>query len=717
MRIVNKALLLAGGLVVVLLLGYQQRERLLVVGVNHYLAATALTLVDFAGLRISPAGMQLQQVELRLPASGQTLRIADIALDWQRTGLLALPQPEALRIASARLSAPVVTLPESAPVVTGAESSPFDVAGLLLVLRDFPLASIELAALELPDRTAPIKVSVRASDGNFSAAASSAQLSAALDLVQADAAAAAQLQLNVRIDEFVTGTLDFVLPPAGDPGEIAGSGSFNFTGRLQDEPFAARGTLQLPPCDVQRSSECVLQFDLSEASLAAWSAAAAAGDPLRVEGLLLSGSGSLSLDAQTLQWQLSGAEFQGSLAALNMEPYRLSSAFTLDEVESRLGASGAALSGSLGFATTGLTLTTPQPWLPAVDLEGHLVLSGTQLDFDSAVTFRDGSVATDLQVQGHHDLSSAAGSATLTLAPLQLAEGSTLSQRLGQWPFAWDLVLGALDAGLQLQWQDSADAAASTITTHVRGALQARLTNVAGYYGSTLFHGLNTEITADIDTAQALPLATPLLELSLAGLDPGLPLENLQLRVQLDAASNSVLLESLSAAVLGGSLAMTQQRYLFAASDNALELQFDGLRLDQVLALTGYEDVVVDGSVSGTVPLRFSAAGIEVAGGTLHALQPGGNIRYLGSLGAGDASLALVRQALSNYRFDALESSIDYSPEGELLLGMQLQGYNPELENGRRVNLNLNLSNDLRGLLQSLQAGRTIEDLVQELYE
>jgi len=51
------------------------------------------------------------------------------------------------------------------------------------------------------------------------------------------------------------------------------------------------------------------------------------------------------------------------------------------------------------------------------------------------------------------------------------------------------------------------------------------------------------------------------------------------------------------------------------------------------------------------------------------------------------------------------------------VLGMQLQGSNPDMNNGQRINLNLNLSNNVVDLLESLQAGRAIEDFFQERYQ
>lgn len=701
----KRVLMVVGGLALLLLLGYWQRGPLLRMGLDFALAGTPLTFAELQGLRLTRTGVQVQQVDFLLPAQGQSLAMFGVELTWRGAGRFGLPQPDALRIDSARLGAAASSGPEAGG--EAAEPAPVDVAGLLQLLRHFPLSSIELGALELPGRAAPVSARVTASAGNFAAQLRSAGFSAALTLTQPAVLSAAELQLQVQVDAMLAANLAFSMPATADPAEVAGSGAFAVSGQWEGEPFAATGTLQLPSCTMTSAHPCLLSF-AGEATLAAWNSATNPGTGL--SGLALSGTGTLGLDAETLQWQLGAASFAGTLAALNAGDVHMGGAFTLSDVEL---AWDTAAQGSLRLRTDGLTLDTALPWLPPFDLDASLVLAGSRLDLDSKLLLREGTVAGELRVQGHHDLASAAGSAAVTLPRLQLAAGSTLGQRLGQWPYAWDLVLGSVEAGLQLQWQKDT----ATAQTRVTGMLSGSFADVGGYHGSAWFRGLDLALTAQIDSTQALPLATPPLELTVTEIDVGLPLRDLVLRLQMDAASNSVVIESLTGALLGGTLAMHQQRFDLAASDNLLTLQFDGLRLEQVMALTGYEDIVVDGGLSGTVPLHFNAAGIEVAGGQLSAQQGGGSIRYLGTLGQGDASLALVRQALSNYRFDALDSSIQYTPDGELLLGMQLRGYNPELENGRRVDLNLNLSDNILTLLRSLQAGRNIEDLMEALYQ
>jgi hypothetical protein len=45
---------------------------------------------------------------------------------------------------------------------------------------------------------------------------------------------------------------------------------------------------------------------------------------------------------------------------------------------------------------------------------------------------------------------------------------------------------------------------------------------------------------------------------------------------------------------------------------------------------------------------------------------------------------------------------------------VQLQGTNPDTNSGQRINLNLNISDNIPTLLRSLQAGRSITEAVEQ---
>jgi hypothetical protein len=148
-------------------------------------------------------------------------------------------------------------------------------------------------------------------------------------------------------------------------------------------------------------------------------------------------------------------------------------------------------------------------------------------------------------------------------------------------------------------------------------------------------------------------------------------------------------------------------------------VQFSGLQIERMLELIEYKGIAAEGAVSGEIPLTITSTGVEVAAGMLAADAPGGSIRYLAAATAatGNPGLDLMNQALSNYQFESLTSGIEYKPDGELVLEMKLVGHNPEMQGGQRINLNLNLSDNIPALLESLQAARKIEDFLELQYQ
>ena len=109
---------------------------------------------------------------------------------------------------------------------------------------------------------------------------------------------------------------------------------------------------------------------------------------------------------------------------------------------------------------------------------------------------------------------------------------------------------------------------------------------------------------------------------------------------------------------------------------------------------------------------------MTVSEGLISALKPGGSIRYtpLGGITSGNQSIQLVNEALANYQFTTLDTTLELDEVGELSLGVVLSGSNPELSAGQAINLNVSINDNLRSLLQSLQASRKLtEELEQRL--
>ncbi|MCG8345952.1 MAG: YdbH domain-containing protein, partial [Chlorobiales bacterium] len=71
-------------------------------------------------------------------------------------------------------------------------------------------------------------------------------------------------------------------------------------------------------------------------------------------------------------------------------------------------------------------------------------------------------------------------------------------------------------------------------------------------------------------------------------------------------------------------------------------------------------------------------------------------------------------EALSNFLYSELLSSIRMTPDGQSHIQLQLKGVNPSFQEGRPVHLNLNVEQNLLDLLKSLTISTSIEEAISE---
>jgi len=176
-------------------------------------------------------------------------------------------------------------------------------------------------------------------------------------------------------------------------------------------------------------------------------------------------------------------------------------------------------------------------------------------------------------------------------------------------------------------------------------------------------------------------------------------------------ADDRVSVEQAAFSILGGRASLSD----FSMDPDVLDTDFvltvDAIDLSQLLALEG-EDIQGDGYLSGSLPVTVRAGLPSISGGRLASLEPGGSIRLAADFGAltGQPGLDFAVVALTDYRYTSLAATVDYLEDGELKLGISLQGRNPKVENGRPIHYNLNVSENVLVLLESLRAQSDLTD-------
>lgn len=339
---------------------------------------------------------------------------------------------------------------------------------------------------------------------------------------------------------------------------------------------------------------------------------------------------------------------------------------------------------------------------------------------DGSWSIRDEQFAASFEVVDRHDalmanvevfrdLTSEQGSLTVQNATMLFGRAK-LSDFATGWPYSWDLVDGTWNTLLKLNWRTDGTA------TQYGGEMTHTLQSLAGKYEDIAFVGLDTEIELALDSVAGVNISPSSIAIGL--LDVGLPIERLTADYAVDASKRSVHIEDLSMAALGGEF--TADPFDFSMTEDASLATFRArsVQLQLMVDIAEFEDVEVTGAVSGVLPVTIRGDKIRIEDGRLESDSPGGVIRYragdvpLDAI-AGDSGLNIVTEALGNFEFETLTSDVNYAESGDLKLQMSLSGINPDMDATQPIVLNLGIENNVPQLLRSLQAIRSIEDILE----
>lgn len=136
-----------------------------------------------------------------------------------------------------------------------------------------------------------------------------------------------------------------------------------------------------------------------------------------------------------------------------------------------------------------------------------------------------------------------------------------------------------------------------------------------------------------------------------------------------------------------------------------ITLRLTGIDLPALFALGGSEGLSGIGEISGQIVVSAAAGEIAVEQGTLSANAPG-RIAYAPRQGLGLADeAAMLMQVLSDFHYDRLTITMERAPAATpsaagapaMQARMRLEGRNPGFQEGRPINLNVNLSGELEG--------------------
>ncbi len=113
------------------------------------------------------------------------------------------------------------------------------------------------------------------------------------------------------------------------------------------------------------------------------------------------------------------------------------------------------------------------------------------------------------------------------------------------------------------------------------------------------------------------------------------------------------------------------------------------------------DKLTISGNISGSLPIETSTnfAKISVKNGTLYATKPGILKISPEFIPGNNPAVALVQNIVQNFHFSTLSFSVNTNKDGRIIVNMNIVGNNPDVENGRPVNMNVNLDGDILSLI------------------
>lgn len=289
-----------------------------------------------------------------------------------------------------------------------------------------------------------------------------------------------------------------------------------------------------------------------------------------------------------------------------------------------------------------------------------------------------------------------------------LLAGNPFAATFNDWPELLTLNKGKL-------------AASGTVTVdgnNLKSSNQLQLGDVGGIYDRSLFSGLNATMDFTLADNQ-LQLHTNNFKLN--RLNHGFELGPLTLSasatVPLATPEQSTLsLQRVELQAMNGLISANNQQLDFSKDANLLVLDLTQIDLASLLKQHPSGDLTGNGKLSGTVPITISNQGVSVSNGSIAAEAPGGSLQYrsdsASAMAKTNSNMKLVFDALDNFQYSVLSSEISYDTSGKLILGLTLQGSNPNMQQGRAINLNVNLEEDLPALITSLQLTNKLNDVI-----
>ncbi len=364
----------------------------------------------------------------------------------------------------------------------------------------------------------------------------------------------------------------------------------------------------------------------------------------------------------------------------------------LEGVQARLAFAAAPPRIRAEFEAAALKDRAQVPRFAPISARGEVRGDGDVLDVTIEAQAAGG--AARLTITGAHRIAEARGAARIALEPIRFAPEGVQPGALVPSLEALRSVSGTVRAGAALAWEAG----------RMRGEADLNLQDLSFESDAADVSGLDLALRL----ARLFPPGSPPGQrLTIERVDPGVPLDDVEVRFQVRrGAPTRLAIEHGGFGLSGGRVRVRDITLDPAVERQDLALEVEGLDLAELFRLLDIEGLSGSGRLSGRIPLVLGREAVVIAGGRLEAVGPG-TLRLRSEYadralaGAGEP-VELMLRALENFHYDELSLTIDKPAAADARLTLVLLGRNPDLLDGYPFRFNINLEGNTGRLVAAL---------------
>lgn len=340
--------------------------------------------------------------------------------------------------------------------------------------------------------------------------------------------------------------------------------------------------------------------------------------------------------------------------------------------------------------------------LADLNISGPLTLNKNLLDIGLKLNHSDTVL---LQLQGRHYLADQSGHAQWSIPALEMNQAQPLHQLVGLKTLPVWINQGQFKAHGQADWGDQ---------IQVAGTLN--FSDIGGSFEDYRFQGFSGALMLQADDNN-LSYAS-FGKLHIQEVNVGVEIKDVAVSINGRSDDEIIHISDFRANFLDGELLLNAYQFDLKNDQHKGLLQLENLSLNEVIQVVDTPGLSGSGLLNGRLPFAINGSDFTISNGLIYSTPPGGLINYRDeNMANANIAMAYVYDALSNYHYQQMVSSVDLTDQGKLILGVSMRGKNPDFENGRSINLNLNLDDDIMQQMRSFNAINDVTEKVEKHYQ